>query len=130
MNISTITKKLKLILSETKLNQLGKITGFTKRERNITAFQLVSSLICALGDRQTDYLSDILRVFNQLTKQTVQYKPFYNQLAKPALATLMKEVTERVFSHWVNDVLKYNKDVFSQFKQVSIQDGSTVSRRA
>jgi len=39
----------------------------------------------------------------------------------------MKEVTERVFSHWINDVLKYNKDTFSKFKQVSIQDGSTVA---
>lgn len=127
MNISTIIKKLKLILSEKKLNQLGKTTGFTQRKRNVTAFQLVTAMICALGDKETDYLSDILRVFNHLTKQTVKYKPFHNQLSKPALAELMKELTERVFSHWINDVLKYNKDIFSKFKQVSIQDGSTVA---
>ena len=60
MNISIFTKKLKLILSEKKLNKLGKETKFTQRERNITAFQLVTAMICALGDKQTDYLSDIL----------------------------------------------------------------------
>lgn len=41
MNITTITKKLKQVLSEKKLNRLGKETGFTQRKRNITAFQLV-----------------------------------------------------------------------------------------
>jgi len=60
MNISIIQKKLKLILSKNKLNKLGKVTGFTKRERNITTFQLVVAIICALGDKNTDYLSDIL----------------------------------------------------------------------
>jgi len=88
---------------------------------------LVTSLICALGDKNTDYLSDILRVFNRMTQQSVKYKPFHNQLAKPELAELMREVTERVFKHWINDVLKYNKTIFSKFKQVSIQDGSTVA---
>ena len=65
MNISTIPKKLKLILSKSKLNQLGKVTDFTKIERNITTFQLVTSIICALGEKKTVYLSDILRSFNQ-----------------------------------------------------------------
>ncbi len=104
MNISTIPKKLKLILSKSKLNQLGKVTGFTKRERNITIFQLVTSIICALGEKKNVYLSDILRSFNQLTAQNVRYKPFHNQLSKPELADLMREVTNRVFTHWVNNL--------------------------
>ena len=68
MNISIITKKLKLILSEKKLNKLGKETEFTQRERNVSAFQLVTAMICALGDKNTEYLSDILRYFNSLTR--------------------------------------------------------------
>ena len=62
MNISIIQKKLKLILSKNKLNKLGKETKFTQRERNITAFQLITAIICALGDKNTDYLSGILIV--------------------------------------------------------------------
>jgi len=125
MNISIITKKLKLILSEKKLNKLGKETEFTKRERNVTAFQLVTAMICALGDKNTEYLSDILRYFNRLTDQNVRYKPFHNRLAKPELAELMRQVTERVFTHWINNVLQYKKGHFSQFKKVFIQDGSS-----
>jgi len=45
VGISTIPKKLKLLLSKNKLNKLGKATGFTKRERNITTFQLVADKV-------------------------------------------------------------------------------------
>jgi len=125
MNISIIPKKLKLILSKNKLNKLGKATGFTKRERNITTFQLVTAMICTLGDKKTDYLSDILRCFNQLTDQNVRYKPFHNQLSKPELAELMKVVADKVFTYWINNVLEYKKGYFSKFKNVYIQDGSS-----
>lgn len=125
MNINTITKKLKLILSEKKLNKLGKETEFTQRERNVNAFQLVTAMICALGDKNTEYLSDILRYFNSLTNQNVQYKPFHNRLSKPELADLMRQVTDKVFTHWINNVLQYKKGHFSRFKKVLIQDGSS-----
>ncbi|PIP78457.1 MAG: transposase [Gammaproteobacteria bacterium CG22_combo_CG10-13_8_21_14_all_40_8] len=125
MKITTIPKKLKQILSKNKLNKLAKSIGFTKRERNITAFQLVTALICTLGDKHTDYLSDILRCFNRLTNQNVKYKPFHNQLSKPALAELMKVIASKVFSLWINDVLNYKKGHFSQFNKVYIQDGSS-----
>jgi hypothetical protein len=127
MNISIFIKKLKLILSETKLNKLGKETKFTQRQRNITAFQLVTAMICALGDKKTDYLSDILRYFNHLTDQKIRYKPFHNQLSKPELAVLMREVTDKVFTHWINNVLQYKKGHFSKFNKVFIQDGSSFS---
>jgi len=88
---------------------------------------LVSAMICSLGEKDTRYLSDILRYFNRLTNQNVKYKPFHNQLSKPALAELMKEVADKVFTHWINDVLGYNKNSFSAFKKINIQDGSSFS---
>ncbi len=125
MNISTIPKKLKQILSKKKLNKLGKTTRFTKRERSIATFQLVTAMICTLGDKKTDYLSDILRCFNQLTDQNVRYKPFHNQLSKPALAELMKVIADKVFTYWINNALEYKKGYFTKFKNVYIQDGSS-----
>ncbi len=125
MNITIIIKKLKQVLSEKKLNRLGKETGFTQRKRNVTAFQLVTAMIGALGEKDTRYLSDILRYFNHLTGQSVKYKPFHNQLCKEALAELMKAVADKVFSCWINDVLRYNNRHFSQFSKVLIQDGSS-----
>jgi len=126
MKLNIVTKKLKAILSEKKLNRLGKQVGFTKRRRNIDAFQMVISLIAALGDKQTRYLSEILRYYNQLTEQNIKYKPFHNQLVKPELVELMREVADRVFKHWVNDALEYTKESFSQFDEILIQDGSSI----
>ena len=40
-----------------------------------------------------------------MTNQNVRYKPFHNQLIKPALADLMRELAGKVFSYWINDVL-------------------------
>jgi hypothetical protein len=105
-NIGIIQKKLKLILSKNKLNKLDYATGFTKRERNITSFQLVTAMICALGEKNTIYSSDILRSFNQLTAQNVRYISLNNQLSKPALAELMKVVADKVFSYWINNALE------------------------
>ncbi|MCN4143654.1 MAG: IS4 family transposase [Thiohalomonas sp.] len=109
------------------MKSTGKETGFTQRKRNVTAFQVVIAMICALGEKDTRYLSDILRYFNHLTGQSVKYKPFHNQLSKEALAELMKAVTDKVFSCWINDVLRYNNSHFSQFNKVLIQDGSSFS---
>ena len=117
MNINIIIKKLKLVLSEKKLNRLGRETGFMQRERNVSAFQLVIAMIGALGEKDTRYLSDILRYFNRLTGQSVKYKPFHNQLSKIHLAELMRQVAEKVFSYWINHVLGSNKPVFGLFKR-------------
>lgn len=126
MNANIFISKLKSILGEKKLNKLGKEIGFTKRERNITAFHMVVSIIAALGDKKTTYFSEILRCYNQLTEQNIKYKPFHNQLAKPELAVLMREVTNQVFNHWINDVLKYTEKSFSTFDSILIQDGSSI----
>ncbi|WP_165727385.1 IS4 family transposase [Pseudoalteromonas sp. 31A1] len=126
MNANIFINKLKSILSEKKLNRLGKQVAFTKRERNITAFHMVVSLVAALGDKKTIYLSEILRVYNQLTGQSIKYKPFHNQLVKPELAELMREVTNRVFNCWINDALKYTKKDLFKFENILIQDGSSI----
>jgi len=126
MNANIFISKLKSVLSENKLNKLGKQLEFTKRERNITAFHMVVSIIAALGDKKTTYLSEILRYYNQLTLQNIKYKHFHNQLAKPELAELMREVTNRVFNCWINDVLKCTKSDLLKFDNILIQDDSSI----
>jgi len=61
-----LSKKLKAILGEKKLNKLGLQIGFAKRLRNIVPFQLIVSVIGALGDKETRHFSEIHRYFNQL----------------------------------------------------------------
>lgn len=100
MKSNILSKKPKVVLSEKKLNKLGLQIDFAKRLRNIVPFQLIVSVIGALGDKKTQHFSEIHRYFNQLTDKNVCYKPFHNQLAKPEFAHLMRDVAEKVFSHW------------------------------
>jgi len=125
MKSTTLSKKLKAVLSEKKLNKLGLQIGFAKRLRNIVPFQLIISVIGALGDKETRHFSEIHRYFNQLTNKNVRYKPFHNQLAKPEFAHLMRDVAEKVFSHWVSTKLNCRHEVLSRFDKILIQDGSS-----
>lgn len=66
--------------------------------------------------------------FNHLTRHSIKYKAFHNQLSKVVLAELMETVAHKVFSVWINDVpLRYNKSHFSQFNKLFIQDGSSLA---
>ena len=62
-----------------------------------------------------------------MTNKNVRYKPFHNQLAKPEFAQLMRDVAEKVFSHWVSTKLKCSHEVLSSFDKILIQDGSSFS---
>ncbi len=53
MKSTTLSKKLKVVLSEKKLNKLGKNIGFSQRLRQIAPFQLVVRMITAMGDKET-----------------------------------------------------------------------------
>ena len=125
MKSTILSKKLKAVLSEKKLNKLGLQIGFAQRLRNIVPFQLIVSVIAALGDKETRYFSEIHRYFNQLTDQNVRYKPFHNQLAKPGFAQLMREVAEKVLNHWVSTKLLCTHQGLSRFDSILIQDGSS-----
>ena len=125
MKSSTLSKKLKLVLSEKKLNKPGKNIGFSQRLRQITPFQLIVSMITAMGDKETKHFSEIHRYFNQLTNKNVRYKPFHNQLAKPGFAQLMRDVADKVFNHRVKTKLKCNHPVLASFDKLLIRDGSS-----
>jgi hypothetical protein len=125
MKSNILSKKLKAVLSEKKLNKLGLSIGFAKRLRAIVPFQLIVSVIASLGDKETKHFSEIHRYFNQLTNKNVRYKPFHNQLSKTAFAQLMREVAERVFNHWLTTKLSCHHQVLSGFDKILIQDGSS-----
>ncbi len=125
MKSTTLSKKLKVVLSEKKINKPGKSIGFSQRLRQIPPFQLIVSMITAMGDKETRHFSEIHRYFNQLTNKNVRYKPFHNQLAKPEFAQLMRDVADKVFNRRVNTKLKCNHPVLASFDKLLIRDGSS-----
>lgn len=89
--------KFKQALSETYLNALGKEIKFSQKLRKITPFRLATSLIACFST-PIETISDMHRSFNELNKESVQYKPFHKQLAKKDFPNFMREVV----SHLLN----------------------------
>ncbi len=94
--LAQITK----VLNNLDINEIGKTSHFCVRKRLIKPFELVMSLITALGDKSVDTVTDLHRYFVKLTQTDVQYKPFHNQLSKPEFVTLMKSLVDVALSEW------------------------------
>ena len=125
MNIdNTELRQITEVLDELKINKIGKKVNFCNRKRIIKPFELVMSLLTALGDKPVDAITDLHRYFVELTGTDVQYKPFHNQLSKPEFVDLMKELVNFAMKEWQQQVLG-TKEELSKFKSIVLQDGSS-----
>ncbi|MCK5644628.1 MAG: transposase [Gammaproteobacteria bacterium] len=96
VDATSIAKLLQEALGEQELKRIARRCGFQKRERKITALELLIACISTLGSGDAQWISDILRTFNKLTGKNVQYKPFYNQLAKKEFPEFLMLVLEQI----------------------------------
>ena len=87
------------------VNDLGRDVGFCFRERVITPYRLVLSLLAGHAMGKVETLADIQRQFNALFATTVAYKPFHNQLAKRSFPDFMRQVLSTILQQWVVEVL-------------------------
>ena len=88
------------MLNDFNINEIGKTSRFCSRKRIIKPFELVMSLITALGDKSISTVTDLHRYFVKLTETDVKYKPFHNQLSKPEFSLLMKSLVDVALSEW------------------------------
>lgn len=121
---NTELNKITKVLNDFNINEIGKKIRFCSRKRIIKPFELVMSLITALGDKSVDTVTDLHRYFVKLTETDVQYKPFHNQLSKPEFATLMKSLVDVALSEWQQQILG-TEVTLSDFKRIVLQDGSS-----
>ena len=121
---NTELRQITEVLNEFKINSIGKSSKFCARQRLIKPFELVMSLITALGDKSVDALTDLHRYFVKLTETDVQYKPFHNQLSKPEFVDMMKSLVGMAMRQWQQQVLGTEVEL-SNFKRIVLQDGSS-----
>jgi hypothetical protein len=56
------------VLDDFNINEIGKTSRFCTRKRLVKPFELVMSLITALGDKSVDTVTDLHRYFVKLTE--------------------------------------------------------------
>ncbi|WP_422824130.1 IS4 family transposase, partial [Xenorhabdus entomophaga] len=101
--------------------------GFTKRVRNIEPRTLLFSLIAALSTGKITAIAQLHQKYNGLCpdpRQQVSYRPFYNQLRKPAFEAFIKIIVRFFMAQWVEKQLVIPKKL-AKFQNVIIQDGSS-----
>ncbi len=126
INVRTISNQFKRSFSETQLNELGRLTRFCRRQRSVTPHRLAVSMIEAFASRDIETIADIQRTFNALCDQTVQYKPFHNQLAKRQFPIFMRRLLARLMNELVIGVLRFAPESpFARFGHIRLQDGTS-----
>ena len=123
--VNTFAAKFKKAFSEAVLNGLGKATRYCHRVRQLTPYRMVMTLMALFaGTRWKAW--PMQRGFNALFGYAMDYKPFYDQLAKREFATFMRETARRLLETLVIRVLGVAPGgAFSEFRRIVIQDGSS-----
>ncbi len=124
VDVASITKQLKRLLSEKNLDNIARSCGFMMRKRTITPLSLLIACVSTLGASSTQWLADILRTFNSLGEDSVQYKPFHKQLAQASFPKFVKCTLEQALSNLAIPILSsIDNDKLSSFKDIFLHDG-------
>lgn len=108
------------------LNDIAGNTGFVKRQREITGHNFALSLIHSMASGKIESIADLQRDFNALTAKDIQYKPFWNQLAKPTFPAFAMEVLEQAMTVFnMQSMQALDTRALAAFKDIVIQDGSS-----
>jgi len=123
---NTVTRQFKRTFSESRLNAMGKAARLCQREREITPWRLMLSLIEAFSSATVDSIADLQRTFNALCETGVQYKPFHNQLVKAGFPEFVRAVLCRMLDELACNVLRWSPESpFARFGHIRIQDGTS-----
>lgn len=126
MTIIDANHYINQLLTPAEIECIARLCKFCLRLRAITPWMLVTSLLRAFGGGKVGAIACLHQHFNGLQlahAHQVSYKPFHNQLRKPAFAQFMKALVERAIAlrigQQVTDVAQ------GAFKQVLLQDGTS-----
>lgn len=97
----------------------------------ITPYRLGVSLIETFSTGRVETIADIVRSFNGLHGESVQYKPFHKQLSKEAFAEFMRALCARLMTKFGEEVLRFEPESpFSRFSHILLHDGSSFALKA
>jgi len=123
----TMVERIKRVFSTQELNGLGKEVGYCQRERVVTPFRLLLTLVWSLGGGKVTTLADMQRSFNALFGKRLAYKPFHNQLSKRGFSEFMRACVERLLEKLVLNVLKVKEgQAFSELSKTATENSPHV----
>lgn len=126
-----MAKALRAVFGRKQAEQCAREIGFVRRVRKLMPYALALALVSCLGCGKADWIADIHRAHNKLTKSKMQYKPFHNQLRKPEFAEWMRRLLETAMLKLTFPVLEaVPASKLGVFKDIRIHDGSSFAVKA
>ena len=130
-DLMAVTRQFKQVFSESRLNEMGKTLGFCQRQRQVTSYRLVLSLLNSLSLGKVKTLADLQRGFNALCERNIQYKPFHNQLSKRQFPVYMRRLCEWLMTQLAGEVLRVATDSpYARFERIVIHDGTSFGMKS
>jgi hypothetical protein len=120
-----LEKVLSSLINIEGLSELSREHGFIKRQRNLKALELLSTLIVCCSSKSVQWLSQIHRATCGLRKRRISYKPFHNPLRKPALGEFLQSTLSHLMSQGYRSTLCLSGKLKNKFKDIQIHDGSS-----
>ena len=124
-NVTDCATKMRRFLSEEVLNTVGKRTEFSQRMRKLTPARAVWTFVTGLASGTANTLADFVRLFGDLTGETIAYKPFHDRLSNPTFPDLMRTTLASLMSQLTVPILQGKSRNLKRFSDILVQDGSS-----
>lgn len=82
---------LKRVLSEERINTIASEAAFFERLRKFTPARAIWTFVTAMGSGTAKSLVGILRLFTDLTGESMRYKPFHDRLSVPGFPEFLRQ---------------------------------------
>jgi hypothetical protein len=105
------------------LSDLARTTGFIQRQRTLDAVQLLSSLMVCCSTTSLQWLTQLHRGYCTVSKRTISYKPFHNQLRKEELSSFLRATLLHFMNLGCQSSLVLKKKHRERFNDILIHDG-------
>ncbi len=123
---TAISRQLNDALAPAVINELGRQSGFCRRERLLSPMQTLICLITTMACEKTETVADIQRRFVEWTGLPLSYRAVYSQLSKPEFPVFMREALSHLLSLWVSPAQQFVEgSAYARFERILLQDGSS-----
>ena len=124
-NTTRCARIIRGALSEKVVTGIARDTGFAQRLRKFTPLRAAWTFLVGLAAGNMNTLADLLRLFTDLTEETMSYKPFHDRLATRGFPEFFRVLLENLMSELVTPVYGCRKGYLAEFEDVLCQDGSS-----
>jgi hypothetical protein len=116
---------MRRFLSEDVLNAMGKATEFSQRMRKLTPARAVWTFVSGMASGAVNTLADFVRLFAELTGETIAYKPFHDRLSNPTFPDLLRTTFSSLMRQLALPILQGKSRYLKRFSDIVAQDGSS-----